>query len=98
MAKATLPALPKRENASFLAEIGACLDAARRDVGWNLDELAHALGKDSKQVGRWLRGEERTQVDAVFGVAALRQPFVVALARLAGCGIETTIRVRREVA
>jgi hypothetical protein len=87
--------LPKGEGVNFLQEIGACLDYARRDVGWNHDQLAFALKKDSKQVGRWIRGEERTQVDVVFGVEELRQPFVIALAHLAACEIETTVRIRR---
>lgn len=99
MAKADLP---KGENPDFLAEIGHCLDVARRDVGWNHDELADRLGKDKKQVGRWIRGEERTQVDAVFAVDALRGPFVVALAGLvarddSGVQVVTEIRLRRKV-
>lgn len=74
--------LPKRENRESLARIGTCLDEARREVGWTVDQLACELHRDSKQVARWIRGEERTQVDAVFGVERLRAPFVEALARL----------------
>lgn len=92
MAKADLPKGEKRE---MWPELGACLDEARRVVGWTVDELAGHLQRDSKQVGRWLRGEERTQVDAVFAVAPLRGPFVVALAKLAQCEVETTVRIRR---
>lgn len=90
MAKAVLPSSEKRQ---YWPELGACLDAARRDVGWTVDQLAAELQRDSKQVARWMRGEERTQVDAVFCVEALRAPFVVALAKLAKCfQIETVIR------
>lgn len=92
MAKADLP---QRESRELLAQIGACLDAARREVGWTVDQLAIELKRDSKQVGRWMRGEERTQVDAVFGVEPLRQPFVVALAKLAACEVTTHISIRR---
>lgn len=93
MAKADLPKSEKRE---MWPEIGACLDAARRDVGWTVDELAGQLQRDSKQVGRWMRGEERTQVDAVFAVEPLRGPFVIALAKLADCcEIETVVRIKR---
>lgn len=92
MAKADLP---KGESVNLLAELGGCLDAARRDVGWTVDQLAGELRRDSKQVARWMRGEERTQVDVVFAVSALRAPFVVALAKLAKCEIETTVRIRR---
>jgi ribosome-binding protein aMBF1 (putative translation factor) len=91
MAKADLS---KRETRACLADIGRCLDAARRDVGWTVDQLAAELDRDPKQVGRWMRGEERTQVDAVFGVKQLQKPFVVALAKLAECEIETTVRIR----
>ena len=92
MAKALLP---KGESADALKELGECLDEARRVVGWTVDQLAAELHRDSKQVARWMRGEERTQVDAVFQIAVLRQPFVIALAKLAECEIETTVRIRR---
>ena len=84
--------LRKPENTEFLAEIGACLDAARREVGWTIDQLAAELKREPRQVSRWMRGEERTQVDVVFAVKALREPFVVALAKLAAMPVETTIR------
>lgn len=92
MAKADLP---KGESADALKELGACLDAARREVGWTVDRLSQELQRDSKQVARWMRGEERTQVDAVFAVEPLRKPFVIALAKLAECEIETVVRIVR---
>ncbi len=99
MAKATLP---KGENIAFRAElrlIGDALNGARNELGWTIDQLARELDKDEKQVSRWLRGEERTQVDVVFSVPALRQPFVVHLALRAGCRVRTTITMaRRRVA
>lgn len=88
--------LPKGESADALREIGECLDFARRYVGWTVDQLAGELRRDSKQIGRWIRGEERTQVDTVFAAEPLRVPFVIALARLANeCEEETTLRFRR---
>lgn len=92
MAKASLP---KGEMAESRADIGGCLDYARREVGWTVDRLAQELKKDPKQVARWIRNEETVQVHAVFGVPELRQPFVIALAQLAGCRIETTIHAVR---
>jgi hypothetical protein len=83
------------EKVDFQAEIGGCLDYARRFVGWTLDQLAAELKRDPRQVARWIRGEERTQVDVVFTCEPLRQPFVVALAVLASCDVETTVRIRR---
>jgi ribosome-binding protein aMBF1 (putative translation factor) len=94
MAKANIP---QGENDTFRSElrlIGECLDEARRVLGWSVDQLSAELKRDSKQVGRWMRGEERTQVDVAFSVPELRQPFVVALAKRAGCEVTTTVTVR----
>jgi ribosome-binding protein aMBF1 (putative translation factor) len=84
----------KPENDEIQADIGGCLDYARREVGWTLDTLAEELGRDPRQVRRWIANEERTQLDVVFKVRALRQPFVIALARLAACQVEVVIRAR----
>jgi hypothetical protein len=92
--------LRKPETRAYWAEIGGCLDSARRAAGWNLDELSAELKRDPRQVRRWIAGEEQTQIAVVFAVEALRAPFVVALARIAGTGveIETVVRVRRQIA
>lgn len=88
--------LTKGESEDARREIGECLDYARRIVGWTHDQLAAELKKDKKQVGRWMRGEESTQLHAVFTVPALRQPFVIALARLSECfDEEVTLKPRR---
>lgn len=94
--------LPKAESEPILEQIGACLDDARRELGWTLDELACKLPpppgadkRDPRQVQRWIDGKERCQVDAVFGVCELREPFVIALAKLAECDVETTVTIRR---
>jgi len=92
MAKATLR---KPESRRFWAETGACLDEARRVVGWTLEQLAQEVARDPRQVRRWIAGEEQTQLAVVFAVEPLRQPFVVALAKLANCEVVTEIRVRR---
>lgn len=95
MAKAALADVRKPEIRQIWAGIGACLDEARRVVGWTLEQLAQELGRDPRQVRRWIAGEEQTQVAVVFAVEPLRQPFVVALAKLAQCEVITEIRVRR---
>jgi ribosome-binding protein aMBF1 (putative translation factor) len=92
MAKATVRLSEVR---NFQAEIGACLNAARNALGWNLDELAHALGKDARQVRRWISGEERTQVDVCFACDAIRAEFGIRLAALSGAEIETVVRIKR---
>lgn len=93
--------LRKTESEDSLAEIGECLDAARNALGWTINELAGRLppppgkvNRDPAQVQRWLEGKERTQVDVVFRVPELQQPFVVEMAKLAKCEIETTVRIR----
>jgi hypothetical protein len=90
------------ETDDLQAEIGACLDYARRFVGWNLEQLANALpapeGKDQRdprQVRRWIDGKERPQLDVIFAVRELRGPFVIGLAKLAALDMETTIRIPR---
>ena len=89
--------LPSGEKDAKLKQIGGCLDFARRYIGWTVQQLAAALKRDEKQVARWMRGEERTQVDVVLCVPQLHGPFVIALARLDNKGVievETTIRIR----
>lgn len=86
-----------------MAEIGACLDFARRSVGWTLDQLASELPpppkaekRDPRQVQRWMDGTEHCQIAVVFKVEALREPFVIALARLSQAfEEEITLRRRR---
>lgn len=86
----------KPESDDAMQEIGGCLDFARRAVGWSLKELAAAVKRDERQVQRWMDGKENTNIAAVFAVAGLRAPFVIALARLAGeCEEETTLRFKR---
>lgn len=82
------------ENAEYQAEIGACLRRARSWLGWSLKELAGHLKRDERQIARWETGVERTQVDAVFAVPALREPFAVQLARLAGADVTTLATFR----
>src|SRR3990167_6114817 len=67
--------LRKTENVDFRAEVGACLQRAASLLGWSLKELAGKLGRDERQVSRWLNGHERVQVDVVFDCEELRQPF-----------------------
>lgn len=77
----------KPETVDYQAEIGGCFARARHWLGWSLKEAAAALGKDERQVARWERGEERTQVDVVFSVPELRQPFAAQLAKLSGAKV-----------
>jgi len=97
MAKAGLERVRKPEAgpSDFRPVIGRVLGRALSLVGWSLKEAAAAIGKDPRQVARWLSGAERAQLDAIFAVEALQQPMVQALGELAGADVEVTIRLRR---
>ena len=73
--------------------VGQCLLRATPKA-WTLDNLADKLRRDPRQVQRWIDGKEQTQVATVFAVEELRKPFVVELAKLAECEIETTVRIK----
>lgn len=88
MAKASL-----RNTEEWRARLGQSLERARLLRGWSLKELADAVGRDERQVARWMLGTERPQWDAVFAVESLRGPLVIALAELAGTPIEVTTQI-----
>lgn len=94
MAKADLR---KAEMDVWRVSIGRAVERARLLLGWSLKELAEAVGRDERQVARWIAGTERPQLDALFSVVTLRAALVQALAELAGNGVEVTthITVRR---
>lgn len=97
MAKADLrnPEMPA-ETADWRAQIGRALDRARLLAGMSLKEFADAIGRDERQIARWINGTERPQLDAMFSVKELRGPMVVALAELSETvDVQTTITVRR---
>jgi predicted transcriptional regulator len=93
MAKADIR---KADRVRYYAALGGCIDEVRRVLGLSLKEFAAALGKDARQVKRWIDGAERPQLEAVFVLERFRGPLVIALARLvADVDVITEIRVRR---
>ncbi len=94
MAKADIR---KAETEQWKAHIGGAIQRAMSLAGWSLKEFADRVGRDERQVARWISGAERPQLDTLFAVDGLRQPLIVALAELAGQGVEveTTVRIRR---
>lgn len=92
MAKADV----RKAEVDFRAQVGRAIQRAASLRGWTLKELAAAVNHDARQVARWINGQERPHFDALFAVEELRQPLVVAIAELAGEGVEidTVIRVR----
>lgn len=99
MAKADLR---KAEAGEWKANVGRAIQRAYLLCGWTLKEFADQVKRDERQLARWISGAERPQFDTLFAVVALRQALIIALAELAGAGVEveTTVRVvrRREVA
>lgn len=93
MAKADLR---KPEIDCWKEHIGRALERARTLAQLTLKELADAIGRDERQVARWIAGTERPQLDAIFAVPALRGPLVIALAELSGTvEVTTTLTVRK---
>jgi len=93
MAKADLR---KAEMPDWRAQIGTAIERARLLSGLSLKQFADAIGRDERQIARWIVGTERPQLDAIFTVRELRGPLVIALAELSQTvEVETTIRIRR---
>jgi len=90
------------EGPDWRRDVGRALERTRLLAGFDsLKTFAAAIGRDERQIARWITGAERPQLDALFAVPTLRQPLVVALAELAqadGIDIVTQITVRRRIA
>lgn len=81
--------LPWRER------VGRALQRAFALAGLSQKEVSGLLShRDQAQVNRWIAGTERPQFDALFAVPELRQPLVIALAELAGEGVEVITEIR----
>lgn len=77
-------------------EVGKAIDLVRTKHRLSLKEFSNAIERDERQVKRWIDGKEHAQVAAVLAVAIFRQAMVLALAEIAGEGIEieTVVRLR----
>lgn len=94
-AKADLGKAKNREIA--LARVGATVGRACKLRGWTLDELSGKAECNSRQIGAWIKGRERTQFDVLFAIddALWKNALVIAIAELgAGVEIDTVIRLR----
>jgi ribosome-binding protein aMBF1 (putative translation factor) len=93
MAKANLR---KPEPDAWRARVGSAVERTRTLSGLSLKEFADAIGRDERQVARWITAVERPQVDAIFAVESLRGVLVISLAELAhDIEVITEIRIRR---
>lgn len=85
------------DDEAWRVAVGQAIDAARQLARLSLKEFAGVIGRNERQVARWISGAERPQFDALFAVEALRKPLVIAFAQLAGQAVEveTVVRVKR---
>lgn len=80
--------------------VGRAIQRAVSLAGLSNKEAAGQVGVDDAEFGKWLTGSSENRhphLDRLFAVEALRVPLVIALAELAGAGVEidTVIRVKR---
>lgn len=62
----------------------------------SLKEFSALIGRNERQVGRWIDGSDRPQLELLYESPALHPLLVIALAEGApGVEVETTITVRR---
>lgn len=93
MAKADLR---KAEPEDWKPVIGRAIERTRTLCGWSLKQFADAIGRDERQIARWIVGTERPQLDAIFAVQELRGPLVIALSELSDTvSVETTITIKK---
>jgi ribosome-binding protein aMBF1 (putative translation factor) len=94
MAKADLRKAEIQQD--WREQVGSAIERARLLSAMSLKQFADAIGRDERQIARWIVGTERPQLDAIFAVRDLRGPLVIALAELSQTvEVETTIRIRR---
>lgn len=76
-------------------KLGQCMQEVQRFLGLSLEEFAHALKKDVRQVARQMQGKERPQIEAVLAVDRFQGPMVVAIARMSsGVEVDTVHHIR----
>lgn len=93
MAKADL----RTAEINWRERLGWAVGRVQQLSGLSLKEFAEAVGRDERQVARWITADERAQWDAIARVESLRQLVVIAVAEAMGTGIEidTVVRIRR---
>lgn len=81
----------------WMVAIGAAIQQAVKDAKYSNKEAAAKVGVDDAEFGKWVNGTRRPQFDRLFALPELRRPLVIAIALLAGEGVEveTTVTIRR---
>lgn len=78
------------------AALGRIVERVRVLSGLNLQEFARAIGRNERQVYRWINNTERQQLEAIYIVPALSGFLVIALAEgVPSVDVITTITVKR---
>lgn len=76
--------------------LAECIDEVRCDFRLTVDQFAHEIQRDARQVGKWLNASERPQIETVFAVERFQQSLVLALARrVRSIEITTQLTARR---
>jgi len=92
MAKVHSSSVRLADTRPLFVQLGACIDEVRCGFRLTLEAFAHALGKDDRQVARWISGEVRPQLETVLAVEKFRAPLLIALASLSS-EIEVTTQL-----
>lgn len=90
MAKADLR---KAETPDWRVLVGRAVERAQQRRGWSLKEFADAIGRDQRQLARWINGKERPQFDALLAEPTYGPLLVVSLAEIPGSGIVITTQL-----
>lgn len=102
MAKAALPGVPQREKRSEREKkeaYGRILKTVQHVLGKNRDEMAHLLGTDPRQLGRWYAGDETPQMWRYHDLPKVRRALrlVEALDDAEGATVVTTITAKLDL-
>ena len=86
---------PEKANPQWVKH-GQAMREVMRFADLSLEEFAHALKKNDRQIARQMLGQERPQIEAVLAVERFEGPMVIALARrTSGVDVDTVVHIRR---
>ena len=95
-AKTAKASLPKQEKNPLWVKHGAAMREMQHSLQMTLEEFAYVLQKDVRQVGRWMDGIERPQIESVLAIERFEGPMLIALAkRMKGIDVDTVVHIRR---
>jgi hypothetical protein len=95
-ARTAKPHLPKAEKNAVWVKHGAAMKEVQHTLQMTLEELAYALKKDVRQVGRWMEGTERPQIELMLANERFEGAMVIAIARrTTGVDVDTVVHIRR---